>query len=66
MTITHDYHGVCIARKTPASAMKVGSLIQGLLEVGQLSARPIDPDQRRLPPQRPRVVRVTLVQVSPW
>lgn len=59
---------VCASpRRHAVSAMKVGSPIQGLLEVGQLSARPIGPDQRRLPAPRPRVVvRVTLVQISPW
>lgn len=63
MTIT-----VCASPgRQPASAMKVGSPIERLLEVGRLSALPIGPDQHCLPAPRPIVVvRVTLVQVYPW
>jgi hypothetical protein len=54
--------------RQPASAMKAGSPIPGLLEVDQIfSARPIDPDQHRSPASCPRVaVRVTLGQVTTW
>lgn len=49
------------------SAMKAGSPVPGLQEVGQLSARPIGSDQRRVAaPCAIAGVRVTWVQVCAW